>query len=74
LLEFNSSQNSLISKDGKVTIKLFQKIMVQITVTDAGENQAQRSKLVLKLLSPKIQGMIPKGGSRPNKKKQRLNK
>jgi hypothetical protein len=82
LLQFNSAQNSLLSNDGKIEIRLFQKIKVQITVTDAGENQAQRSKLVLKLTYPRIQGMVPDQDSKvpdQNKKpeprkKQRVKK
>jgi hypothetical protein len=66
----------LLTPDGTVEIRLFQKIEVQITVTDAGENQAQRSKLVLKLISPRIDGMVPTSlkSNPPIKKKQRTNK
>jgi hypothetical protein len=57
-LHFNPSKNILASLDGTTEIGLFQKVEVQITVMDAGENAAQRSKLVLKLVKPSLEGMI----------------
>ena len=47
-----------MSVDGDIEINLFQKVKVQITVTEAGNASAQRSKLQLQLVEPAITGMI----------------
>lgn len=59
LLNYDAEKNRLTSVDGSIHINLFEKVRVQITVSDAGDAAAQRSKLQLKLIEPFIHGMVP---------------
>ncbi|KAI8927152.1 hypothetical protein BC831DRAFT_399001 [Entophlyctis helioformis] len=59
VLGLHPDVNALVTADGSVTIKLFDKVKVQITVEEAGVAAAQRSKLVLRLVEPSIPGMRP---------------
>ena len=80
LLTLDPDANRLVSPDGQVSISLFQKVKVQISVTEAGDAAAQRSKLQLRLVEPRVQGMnedesapldqVQAGGQR-NKKQRR---
>ncbi len=74
LLQFHPTKNKLVSNDASIEIGLFQKVKVQITVTDAGENAAQRSKLVLKLIEPHLEGMVAKDSKVKVEKSNRTNK
>lgn len=64
-----TEQNTLITLDGKVEIGLFSKVKVKISVTDAGEDSAQRSKLLLSLVEPAIDG---NPSSKPLAKKRKI--
>jgi exosome complex exonuclease DIS3/RRP44 len=72
LLVMDSTANRLVSVDGDATISLFQKVKVQISVIEAGDAAAQRSKLQLRLLEPFIKGMDvnPKEKESAQKKKK----
>ncbi|KAJ3334711.1 exosome catalytic subunit dis3 [Kappamyces sp. JEL0680] len=75
LLNHDAANNKLVSLNGEVEIKLFQKVTVQITVADAGEAAAQRSKLQLALLEPAVPGMQPAevaAARKPKTKKPRV--
>ena len=62
VLTHDSANNRLVSVDGEIVINLFQKVKVQITVTEAGNASAQRSKLQLQLVEPAIPGMVKSDG------------
>lgn len=51
---FVLQENALV---GQVTIKLFDKVKVNVAVEDAGQKAAQRSKVVLRLVWPKVEGL-----------------
>jgi hypothetical protein len=70
LMKLNAVKNCLVSLDAKIEIGLFAKIKVKITVTDAGEDSAQRSKLILSLVEPKIPGMDKENGVHVTKKRK----
>ena len=70
LLVMDSTANRLVSVDGDATISLFQKVKVQISVIEAGDAAAQRSKLQLRLLEPFIKGMDVKEKESAQKKKK----
>lgn len=53
---YEEDKNKLVSLDGSVEIKLFQKIVVQITV-DEDTAGSQRSKTRLSLVEPVVPGM-----------------
>lgn len=53
-MEYNAQAESLTS--GNIKFSIFMRVKVEVSVEDAGK-QAQRSKLVLKLVDPVIDGM-----------------
>jgi exosome complex exonuclease DIS3/RRP44 len=67
LMKLNSENSELSTLDGKITIKLFDKVMVKVQVMDMDEN-SHRSKLVLTLLKPTLPSDLPTSQSQPKKK------
>ncbi len=72
LLIHDSRNNRLVSLDNSIEIKLFQKVTIQITVAEAGESSAQRSKLQLKLLNPIIPSAPPVTSVKEKPKRRKM--
>ncbi|KAI9352735.1 hypothetical protein BDR26DRAFT_815276 [Obelidium mucronatum] len=61
LLQHDAVTNRLTCPVTGVTISIFKKVIVRIQVEEAGHEAAQRSKLVVNLVEPKIPGLSVEG-------------
>ncbi|KAJ3036866.1 exosome catalytic subunit dis3 [Rhizophlyctis rosea] len=57
---YDAETNRLVAAE--VTIQLFMKVKVGVTVEEAGQGGAQRSKLVVRLVEPFVEGLSVKEG------------